>query len=467
MTLGGLRVLFLPHAARQPVLSKIMALGKERHGWQIGIAAATAGPGPNAGLLGDPSAYFAVPNMGRRAAWESDLDRTQAIRELVKACERSSGLPINRIVLAGERILGRAYGREFYRWPSERLTRLVLNDNCEPARAVERLFAFGQDVIETFKPDLVITGQVSSPDAMVIAMLCRQRGIPCFTNRPSKILSHRGFWTDDPLMLNRAARDLCLRRVQSGQPASDFATAFVSDFRSKPRTVAYIERNWRNVRTMLKLHQDLAVQAAVKVRYFLNGRKELEPKPIVSRLWGLYERQYLTWRQRRFFSRLDEAALAEQPYVYVALHKEPELAINVQHPEWHSQKNLISWLSANLPVGYRLLVREHRFNQGRRPTRFYDDIRRYPGVTVIDPFDSQFKYIQRAALIVTDNGTSGWEGLLFGQRVLLLGNNYYSATGLAPVVDVSARIGTAMLESLGDAGGQGPAGVGPATRRAH
>ena len=132
----------------------------------------------------------------------------------------------------------------------------------------------------------------------------------------------------------------------------------------------------------------------------------------------------------------------------MALHKEPEVAINAQNPEWHSQKNLIALLSANLPSGYRLFVREHRFNEGRRPTKFYTDICRYPGVNLIDPFDSQFKYIRNASLIVTENGTTGFEGLIFGRRVLLLSENFYSAAGLAPIVEKPGELGERIVAML-------------------
>jgi hypothetical protein len=450
MTIENVRVLFLPHAPRQHVLGPLMRRGKKHFGWRVGIMVPFAGPGSNAELLDDREDFFGLPELSCLHAWESDPVESARIGKLVRDCEKISHLPMNRIVLAGERVIGRGYGREFYYWTDRDLTRRVLVDNEEPGRVVARLFAFTDQMLSRFQPDLVLGGQITSVEAMVISLVCRSRGIPCFANRPSKIHSDRGFWTDDRLMTNGAARDICRRKIAAGETPSDEAKRFLMEFRSRPRTVAYIQRNWASAATFLKRHFIIAIQAASNLSRYLRGVREREPKPIVSRLLEIYRSRYLIWRQRGFFSRMNEAELAAKPYIYLALHKEPELAINVQHPEWHSQKNLIAWLSANLPAGYRLLVREHRFNAGRRPTRFYKDIRRYPGVTLVDAFDTPFKYIRHAALVTTDSGTTGFEALIFGRPLVLLGENYYSATGLAPVVEAPGRLGDAILATLDD-----------------
>jgi hypothetical protein len=158
----------------------------------------------------------------------------------------------------------------------------------------------------------------------------------------------------------------------------------------------------------------------------------------------------LKGRQESLFKTFTDEELAKQRYVLIALHKEPELAINFQAPFWHSQKNLIAWLSMNLPCGYRLLVRDHRKNEGRRPMAFYRDLLAYPGVDLISPFDAQFKYIGNADLIVADNGTTGWEGLVFGKRVISVADNFYAPTGVAVDVSDPSRLGEAIIRRVAE-----------------
>jgi hypothetical protein len=93
-------------------------------------------------------------------------------------------------------------------------------------------------------------------------------------------------------------------------------------------------------------------------------------------------------------------------------------------------------------------VREHRFNHGRRPPTFYRQLARLPNVVVIDPFESQFKYLKNADLVVTENGSSGWEGLMLGRRVITLAQTFYDGAGVATKVKDSNDLGGAIVDAL-------------------
>ncbi len=74
------------------------------------------------------------------------------------------------------------------------------------------------------------------------------------------------------------------------------------------------------------------------------------------------------------------------------------------------------------------------------------DMRRLPGVVLVDGFDDQFKYIRNADVIVTENGSTGWEGLVLGRPVVTLADTYYDAAGLARRVNDHDQLGAAILE---------------------
>lgn len=124
------------------------------------------------------------------------------------------------------------------------------------------------------------------------------------------------------------------------------------------------------------------------------------------------------------------------------------MAQTFQATLWHDQRNTVRVLASLLPSGYRLLVREHRMNVGYRPTRSYKQYSKLPNVTLIDPFDSQFKYLQHAALVVTENGSSGWEGLLLKRPVLLLARTFYDGAGLGVSVTDPDDLNDALLRAL-------------------
>ncbi|MGF1610067.1 MAG: hypothetical protein ACFCUQ_11765 [Kiloniellales bacterium] len=446
------RVLFLTHNQRHDYLKDLVAHAQRSERWRLGILSQYDMPSYYADLDFAPEDLFVLPDLGRPADWERDPDQSERVWPMIATCERQTGVPIHRIVLAGERTMGRGYARRFYHWPATAILKRALRDNSEPARMAARLFAFIDGVLDRFRPDLIVAGQAASPDGYVLAVLAETRGIPLLINRPSKILSGRCFWTTDRGMLNTAAEALYAERAKAGAAPGQTARAHLERFRETPKTVAYIRRNWDLAasRTWLRRHRNLAIMAAGKAKWWLTGRKSPEPNPPFARAWEFYRTAFLAARQRRLFATLDEAELAPMRYVLMALHKEPELAINVQNPQWHSQQDLVAQVSANLPAGYRLLVRDHRFNEGRRPMAYLRDLAGLPGVVLISPVDPQFKYIRNAELIVSDNGTTGWEGLIFGKRVVSVGRNYYQCVGLAEQVSDPSRLGDVFIRRLAE-----------------
>jgi hypothetical protein len=253
-------------------------------------------------------------------------------------------------------------------------------------------------------------------------------------------------------MLNLAAADRCAAKIADGAHPGAEAFDLLHKFREKPATVAYIRQNWniQAAKGLVSIAKDLVDRSRRRLAWHLRGCRGPKGKPIFSKFGEILRSLSLKAQQEHLFKTFTEEELAIQRYVLIALHKEPELAINFQAPFWHSQKNLIAWLSINLPCGYRLLVRDHRKNEGRRPMTFYRDLLAYPGVDLISPFDTQFKYIRNAALIVADNGTTGWEGLIFGKRVISVAHNFYAPTGLAEDVRDPSRLGEVILRRLAE-----------------
>jgi hypothetical protein len=145
---------------------------------------------------------------------------------------------------------------------------------------------------------------------------------------------------------------------------------------------------------------------------------------------------------------LDEPTLQKTKFVYFPMHKEAELAQTFQSTLWHDQRNTIRVLASMLPSGYRLLVREHRMNYGNRPTSFYRQMAKIPNLTMIDAFDSQFKYLRHADLVVTENGSSGLEGLLLRRPVLKLAQTFYDGAGLGRYVSNPDELNAAIIDLL-------------------
>jgi hypothetical protein len=432
-------------------LVRIVESAKARWDWRVDAICLPNDRHVFESLVAGGGKIFTRPRMLEIADWESDPDRSAAVDRRLKAAELATGLPAGQLVLGGEFGIGRGFVHSARILSQSPLVVRVLEDNQEPFRVIRRLFAAADDAVAASKPDLVLASEWATPAHSTVWLAAASRDIPCVCIRRSKIRSDYCFWTADWLMLNAAARDGALAKQKSGASVSEAAKAYLAAFREKPKMVKYIQTKWTGgvKRGWLSWHTRFARNAASELI------KGTEPKydpalhaSIFNRLLGYNRRLLRSRAHRKFFQTFDEAQLENMKYIYFPMHKEPELALRFQATAWHDQRNTIQVLASCLPAGYGLLVREHRLNYGTRPTEYYRRLLRLPNVTLIDAFDSQFKYIRHAGLIVTENGTSGWEGLILGRRTMTLARTLYDGAELTIRISDPDQLGIEILRAL-------------------
>lgn len=451
--LNGLRVLVILPPSRKDrakYMTKVLQTAKDRWGWEVnGIVAHIDRPA-FAKLAAPTGQLFSPPRLLRGEAWERDDKAVSAVNERMLDAEFKTNVPVGRGILAGSHSIGRAYNvavRYANQYP---LIKRVLSDNTEPFRIFRRLFNFADASIEAVKPDLVISFDWATALHFSTWLAANRHGIPCVAIRDSKIVHHHGYWTAERLLFNTAALEEAVARRNKRAPVSDAALKRIKDFRDQPTTIHWIATRWlyRARRNFLRWHLECARIIAREFVNTLQGQDNALREAWAGRFFRYYRRLFHSYYHQRFVHVLEDEALAKMKYVYFPLHKEAELCQCFQATQWHDQRKTIRVLASSLPFGYRLLVREHRLNFGVRPTRIYKELAAIPNVTVLDPFDSQFKYLRHADLIVTENGSSGWEGLMLGRRVLTLARTFYDGVGLARSVSDPDQIASAILDIL-------------------
>lgn len=431
--LRGMRVLFLPKHSRQDYFRSFLRAAREKEDWQISVVCAKSQHQQWDGVASEQGVPFcALPDFDRAPDWENDQSKVAELDRMITECERATRTSASRIVLNAERGIGRGFTLSNFYWSPNAAAKEVLSDNLAVFRLLRRRFAFARDSLAEVKPDLVLAGEWGDPMWVTFNLVARMMGISCVVHRPSKVWSGHCYWSEDPLGYNVATRALVAKKKRQRAATSEKAKTRIAAFRSTPTTLGYVQQNWDASagRRWIAEHGKLAKLAALQSRELLR-RKGRKAKSVVPLALKHYRQPILIMRQRRFFTRFTSDELSTMRYVFIALHKEPEQALSYQAPFWANQLNTIALASSALPAGYKLLVREHRLNMGHRPTHFYKEIARLPGVVLVDAFDEQFKYIRNADLVVADNGSTGWEALLLQRRVITLATNFFQSTDLA------------------------------------
>ena len=391
-----------------------------------------------------------LPNYFERQAWEDDGDQVAQIKSYVAKFEQSVQIPINRILLANERNIGRAYSKDHYFWPERKIVRYLLKDTEICNLVLLRMFKFVFDVINQHQPNICLGAPTGGMVNTIFYYVCKYLNVPYIAYNISVTVPNHHFWVSTWGSHNTSvAKQYQQKLIDNAKPHLN-SSEYIERFREKPVVFPHLQKLWKQDTSFefYKINKAIFLRLLHRVVAIVKRVKVSHHKPILPTVIDNYRFFYLKRRQQRFYKSYEPKALAEMKYIYYPFHLDPEFVLNVQAPFWHNQYNTIKLLSANLPWGYKLLIREHRYNVGRRATSYLKKLLRLPGVELITAFEDQYKYIANADLVVTVNGTSGFEGILLKRPVLTLDHTFYDALGYAKKFDGKVDLGTLIIDTM-------------------
>ena len=406
---------------------------------------------PYQNFVDSDSQLYYSPNLLAKQQWEPDPKLQKEIQALMLAAEKIAGVPLNRILLSCERDLGRAYSKADYYWPERKITRRVLKNKEICNQTLARAFKFALDVFNDFKPDFCFGGPTGGLENAIFYFVAKYCGVPHITCMASSIVSERHYWSNEWGSFYTGLKEVLDKKERELYPPSAASLHRVRNFRDNPEPMEVYQKMWsdksRNI-NFLNINKRVLERLIHRLVPIIKGEKVLNPKPFFQMMITTYREYILKKTQKKHYSTFSDDELSKFKYIYYAFHQDPEFVLNVRAPFWYNQLNTIKMLSYNLPAGYKLIIREHRHNVGRRSNRYLKELIQYPGVILIDAYDKQYKYLKNASLIVTVNGTTGLEGLFLKKPVLLLDKAFYDVMGLAFTISNNAEFGSLILNAV-------------------
>lgn len=333
-------------------------------------------------------------------------------------------------------------------------------------RHYKRELSLWLGAVHDLNPDVVVFSNSphGSADYMLYAV-CKRAGVPMAlftkTGIPRRLLIKRSI-EDIPYELLRAYHVAC-RSADAGQavPLDDRSERSWHVIRgtyaeAEPRYMRIqrasggTRRSLRNrlVRLMLRPWM-LPVYVRNVVRDHLLKRRQAVPYLArnLASCSGGYEqssmdlaawRRYSKWAKarkaqlKRLYAGSSREVDLHVPYVYLPLHYQPEATTAPDAGPFVDQLLAVRLLSAALPTGWRVYVREHPsqfapslFGEQGRSELYYADLLTIPGVDLVSLDMSPFTLIDHARAVATCTGTAGWEAVCRGVPVLAFGNAWY------------------------------------------
>jgi len=270
-----------------------------------------------------------------------------------------------------------------------------------------------EKIIDEFKPDIYLYYGVAGYDTALFNEVFRQKEVRVL-EYVAAIMPNRFTFSED---LSNHWRSLIheyeeIKKDGLIENERREAEKFIEGFRNKPKVPDCARVYREGFGNKLNRYKNYAKQV---LKY-----REL-PSNMRFVVWPVIQKYYDVFG---YFEKYDESK--GEKIVLFPLHFQPE-ATTLIYGKWYvDQVNLIGNIVKALPLGYTLYVKEHPFGYGNRNPDFYKRIKALPNVRLISPRENNFGLIHKCSLLVTITGTSGWEALLLGKKVVTFGNIFFN-----------------------------------------
>lgn len=340
------------------------------------------------------------------SAQQSELDASEVIAR-ARGYERKIGCT-NNFLMVGDRHFGRGYALGGYYHPRSRPSEASY---IQILHAYNETFSFWEQEIRDKGLTLILGGN------SVHARIFRAEGVPVRMLAGSRFqnLHH---WVDNEF------REYPAIEAAFGPAGNGRET------RAEISETYYLEQAHRqrflHGRSFPRLLYRLGHATTQWLYWRARGYAKAKGYKFTDRLAF----QIRKWRDtrrmtKRTMTRLDE--LGDAPFVFFALHTEPEASLGQFSPEYFYQLAAIAALSRDLPAGIWLVVKETIHGVGRRPDNFYDQIAEFKNVVMLDILEHGIEVVRRASAVATIAGTVGFEAAVMGKPVITFDrHNFYN-----------------------------------------
>ncbi len=291
---------------------------------------------------------------------------------------------------------------------------------------MERLF----DVV---KPDLVVSFICVTLGDYLGYLIARERRIPFINLRPTRIKNY--FFAGEDIFEPSERLARTYKNILSSKETNDVYHKAVSHLKTVRRTHAMYEGVIPARKSLNKSTGKTNTESVVsklgrklkKLYYYQIGDFRYDTHYRGELYQFLFKRiksplRVRTLKQALAKQYITEKDLSLMEYVFYPLHKEPEVTLLVYSRPYLNQIEAVRNIARNLPVGMKLVIKEHPASVGYRPLSYYQKLLAIPNVVLVAPELESRRVIQHAALVSIICGSVGLEAVMMKKPVVVLGH---------------------------------------------
>jgi hypothetical protein len=140
--------------------------------------------------------------------------------------------------------------------------------------------------------------------------------------------------------------------------------------------------------------------------------------------------------REKFIEKFFSKTIPDLNFVFYPLHLEPEQTLLINAPFFTNQLEIIRNIVKSLPLGYKLLVKEQSAMVTRnwREIGWYKQLMQIPNVILIHPSLPPDELLKKCSLVITINGSAGFDAAFFGKPSIVFRDVVYSKLSCVTVL---------------------------------
>ena len=289
----------------------------------------------------------------------------------------------------------------------------ILSILCQECKLFEKI------LLES-KPDFLIIRETALHHDYLFYQMCKKTGIKILMLNQSKF-GYKCILSEE---LHKLDNVKTLDSVQYTGRTFEQLRNYLKSFNYSKQLISYKNKRSSSKYEKFKAAQEflLTPNSNIKTHYPYFGRIKLRVifKEFLSSIKKRIRENYINKNLER--------DIGEEKYILFTLHMEPERSLLLAAPFYTNQLETIRSIAKSIPIGYKLLVKEH-FSQsirGWRNISFYKELSSIPNVSIIHPEVSIDKLIQKSSLVISVGGTVSFEACFYEKPSIIFADLGFS-----------------------------------------
>ena len=324
------------------------------------------------------------------------------------------------LLAANERLFYRF--NPFYKFSTEEILSII-EQECK----------FFESILDDVKPDFLIISLTWQHHGELLRQLCKAKGIKILMINSSELGGGSQYWTISEEFGEKDFEEKT--EVESKQNITfKELREYLNKWNNYEITKKFSKTDSDNKKRNrliagLNVLSSKNINSETHFSYYGRSRTKLIKHELDSEINSKKRKSFI---DKNFHRKYDK----NEKIISFFLHTEQEKALLIAAPFFTNQLEVMRHLVKSLPVGYRLLVKEHPSMElrGWREILEYKEMMNMPNVKMIHPDADTLELIKDSKLVISINSTAGFEALFYNKPSMNFQRRGYSKISSSFVV---------------------------------